>query len=269
MVGRDRPLPPRHDASLAQPSRRFPVNLILFERTEVDRPLARSDPRAQHLCDVLRRRPGDTFDAGMVDGPRGKGTVCTIGAHELELTFVWGGPPPPGDPLTLVLGLPRPQTARKILQEATTLGVQALHFVRTERSEPQYAQSSLWSTGEWRRHVLAGVAQAFATRLPVVTWDRDLASILESSRVEGSLGSPLCSIALDNYEATVRLGACDVPPAARIWLALGPERGWGPSDRDRLRESGFTLAHLGERVLRAETAVVASLAILRSRAGWI
>lgn len=248
---------------------RLPVNLILFEPAEVDRPLSRTDPRAQHLCEVLRRQPGDTFDAGLIDGPRGKGTVRAIGAEALELSFVWGGPPPPGEPLTLVLGLPRPQTARKILQEATTLGVQALHFVRTERSEPQYAQSSLWSTGEWRRHVLAGVAQAFATRLPVVTWDRDLATVLDAACVDASTVLPRCGIALDNYEATVRLGACDVPPAAPIWLALGPERGWGPTDRDRLRRCGFTLAHLGERVLRAETAVVASLAILRSRAGWI
>lgn len=186
-------------------------------------------------------------------------------AHELELLVSLGRAAATGGPTDLGPRAAPPADSRKILQEATTLGVQALHFVRTERSEPQYAQSSLWSTGEWR-HVLAGVAQAFATRLPVVTWDRDLASILESSRVEGSLGSPLCSIALDNYEATVRLGACDVPPATRIWLALGPERGWGPSDRDRLRESGFPLAHLGERVLRAETAVVASrFAILRSR----
>ncbi|MFO1451455.1 MAG: RsmE family RNA methyltransferase [Opitutaceae bacterium] len=245
------------------------MNLILFDADELDRPLARTDPRAQHLCEVLRRQPGDRFDVGMVNGPRGKGTLVSQTDQVLELSFVWGPMPPPLDPLTLVLGLPRPQTARKVLQEATTLGVEALHFVQTERAEAQYAQSSLWSSGEWRRHVLAGVAQAFDTRVPKVTWGRSLSTLLDEveSSCDGTTG--VSRIALDNYEASVRLGACEVSPVSRIWLALGPERGWGPADRSALREHGFVLAHLGERVLRAETAVVASLAILRSRAGWI
>jgi len=32
---------------------------------------------------------------------------------------------------------------------------------------------------------------------------------------------------------------------------------------------GFTLVHLGPRVLRTETAVVAALAIARARLGWM
>jgi len=67
----------------------------------------------------------------------------------------------------------------------------------------------------------------------------------------------------------VRFGACEFGTGRRVILALGPERGWGPADRAELRGHGFTLAHLGERVLRAETAVVAALAILRARAGLI
>jgi RsmE family RNA methyltransferase len=51
-------------------------------------------------------------------------------------------------------------------------------------------------------------------------------------------------------------------------LAIGPERGWGPRDRDGLRAAGFALAHLGPRVLRSETAVVAALAILRADLGF-
>jgi len=248
------------------------VNLILFEPTELGRPLPRQDPRAQHLCDVLRRRPGDTFDVGVVDGPRGKGTLLEVGAEALTLSFVWGAPLPPLDPLELLVGLPRPQTARKILQEATTLGVTALHFVVTERGEPQYAQSTLWSSGEWRRHVLAGAAQAFDPRLPLVTWGQTLAATIATRlppAAENASVDPPRLLALDNYEASVRFGACEIGPARRVILALGPERGWGPGDRAELRRHGFTLAHLGERVLRAETAVVAALAILRARSGLI
>jgi RsmE family RNA methyltransferase len=52
-------------------------------------------------------------------------------------------------------------------------------------------------------------------------------------------------------------------------LALGPERGWGPADRAALRAHGFTLVHLGPRVLRSETAVVAALTLVRAQLGLI
>ena len=48
-------------------------------------------------------------------------------------------------------------------------------------------------------------------------------------------------------------------------LALGPERGWSARDRDALRSAGFTLVHLGQRVLRLETAVVAATAIVKAQ----
>jgi 16S rRNA (uracil1498-N3)-methyltransferase len=240
------------------------VNLILFERDETERPLRRDDVRAAHLIEILRRKEGDSFDAGLVDGPRGKGTVAAIGPEALTLTFAWGAEPPPLDPIVLIVGLPRPQTARKLLQEAAALGVRALHFAATEKGEPGYAHSALWRKGEWRRHLVAGAEQAFDTRLPAVTHGRPLAAILDG------LGEEDLRVALDNYEAPLALGTCPLPghpPAAA--LALGPERGWSAAERDLLRSRGFAFAHLGARVLRAETAAVAALAILKSRLGWI
>ncbi|MFI5337188.1 MAG: RsmE family RNA methyltransferase [Opitutales bacterium] len=50
-------------------------------------------------------------------------------------------------------------------------------------------------------------------------------------------------------------------------MAFGPERGWSADERRQLRAAGFTFAHLGSRVLRLETAVVAALAVLKARRG--
>ncbi|MBC7365356.1 MAG: 16S rRNA (uracil(1498)-N(3))-methyltransferase, partial [Undibacterium sp.] len=115
------------------------MNLILFEPAEIAAPLPRTDPRAEHILKILRRQIGDTFDVGLVDGPLGKGTLTALSAETLTLTFAWGPPPPLADPITLLLGLPRPQTASDILRDATTLGVGTLHFVATDRSDPNYA----------------------------------------------------------------------------------------------------------------------------------
>ena len=236
------------------------LNLILFEPAELNQPLPLRDARALHLLDVLRCREGAAFDAGIVDGPRGKGTLVAVGAESLTLSFAWGGEPPPLAPISIIVGLPRPQTARKILQEATTLGVGAMQFVATEKCEASYAQSTLWSSGEWRRHLIAGAEQAFDTRLPQVAWGRTLAEALAAAQA-GAL-----RIALDHYEASAALG--DLPlgdkPQGAV-LAFGPERGWSGKDRDWLRASGFTLAHLGTRVLRTETAVVAAVALVKAR----
>lgn len=235
------------------------MNLILFEPAEIGRPLPLADPRAVHLLKTLRRQKGDSFDAGLVNGPKGKGTVVAMDAPALTLTFTWGEMPPPLDPITLILGLPRPQTARKILAEATALGVQALHFVRTEKGEPNYGQSTLWSSGEWRRHLIAGAEQAFDTRLPAITFDLSLAKALTSVDQADS------RIALDNYESPGPLSRVSVH--APVVLAFGPERGWAAQERELLRTRKFAFAHLGSRVLRTETAVVAAVSLVKASLG--
>jgi RsmE family RNA methyltransferase len=239
----------------------FPVNLILFEPAELSVPLPRTDPRAVHVLKVLRRSVGDTFDAGLVNGPRGKGTVAAISADTLTLTFSWETAVPTPEPISLLIGLPRPQTARDILREATSLGAGALHFFRSEKGEASYAQSTLWSSGEWRRYLITGAEQAFDTRLPAVTSGQSLAEVI------AALPSGVTRIALDNYESPQPLSA--VPLASPVALAFGPERGWSAGERDLLRARGFAFAHLGTRVLRSETAVIAALAVVRSRLGLL
>ena len=240
---------------------RPPVNLILFTIAEIARPLPRTDPRAQHLLDVLQRQPGDTFDAGLRDGPRGKGTVVAVSPSGLTLEFQWGDPPPPLDDLTLIIGLPRPQTARKILREATALGLARLHFVVTARGEAAYAQSTLWTSGEWERQLVNGAEQAFCTRLPVVTYGHTLTEVLPT------LPSPGARLALDNYEAPEALSQSHLLSEMSVVLAFGSERGWTAAERDQLHAAQFAFVHLGSRVLRVETAVVAAIAIVKARRG--
>jgi RsmE family RNA methyltransferase len=232
------------------------VNLILFEPAEVDRPLSLDDPRARHVLGVLRLRPGDSFDAGIVEGLRGKATIDAVDRAVLHLRFEWREHPPPLEPVTLLIGLPRPQTARKVLEEATSLGVSEMHFVVTGRGEAGYASSRLWTTGEWRRHLLAGAQQAFTTRLPTVTWGDSLSNALAGLDPGGM------RLALDNYESPSRLGATAVEPP--VVIAIGPERGWTAEERTQLREAGFRFVHLGDRVLRVETACVAAITLVRA-----
>jgi RsmE family RNA methyltransferase len=237
------------------------VNLILFSAEEISRPLPRTDPRAQHLLAVLQRQPGETFDAGLRDGPRGKGTVIAVSPLDLTLKFRWGEPPPPLDALTLIIGLPRPQTARKILREATALGVARLHFISCGRGEAAYAQSTLWTSGEWARQLASGAEQAFCTRLPALSHGHTLTDVLTALPSNGA------RLALDHYEAPQALSQFHLSSEMSVALAFGPERGWTAVERDHLRAARFDFVHLGSRVLRVETAVVAAIAIVKARRG--
>lgn len=240
------------------------MNIILFSPAEVQLPLPGNDARSRHILTVLRRRPGDGFDVGLINGPRGKAILESIGADgSLALAFAWGEAPPPLAPIRLIVGLPRPQTARDILREGAAIGVAALDFVRTERGEPGYVHSSLWSSREWETLLVAGAAQAFCTRLPVVRHGQPLAGTVEA------LPADVTRIALDHYEAAGALGRVGLPEGREIVLALGAERGWSPAERNLLRQHGFTFAHLGERVLRTETACIAAVAVLKARLGLL
>lgn len=242
------------------------MNIVLFKDSEVLQPLPRRDPRAEHILRVLRRTVGDDFDAGLINGPRGKAAVQAITPTHLALSFTWAEPPPPPPPTGLAVGFPRPQTARDILRDATTLGATELSFVRTHRCDPNYAKSSLWLSGEWQRHLITGAAQAFDTFIPRTRWDQNLQSTLNEWRPAGQE-----LIALDVYGEHPHLATWTVPdPARGCALFIGPERGWDAVDRAELEAAGAKWFSLGPRVLRTETAVVAGLSLInaaRARAG--
>ncbi|MGH8017639.1 MAG: 16S rRNA (uracil(1498)-N(3))-methyltransferase, partial [Opitutaceae bacterium] len=225
-------------------------------------PLPPNDPRHAHIRRVLRRGVGDSFDCGLINAARGKAIVTNDTAAGLRLEFQWGDKPPSLDPITLLIGLPRPQTARKILRELTALGVARMHFFQSAKGEPSYAASSLWGSGEVRRHLIEGAQQAFCTRLPEVAVFPKLGAAIDAAPATN------LRTAMDVYEGNVSVASLPLPDADAT-IALGPERGSDAREREILRQRGFTLAHLGRRVLRSETACVAAVAILKARLGLL
>lgn len=236
------------------------MNLILFEPEEVGRIVPPEDPRSVHIRTVLKRKVGQTFDCGIINGPRGIATLVSDSADGIGVRVELGETPPALDPVWLLIGLPRPQTARKILFEATAMGVQKLLFFRAEKSEPSYAKSSLWVDGTVRRLLIAGAEQAFCTRLPEVSVLESLDAALPETRTCRT------KLALDNYEPSIAFSRIQKINPTTV-VAIGPERGWSSAERCILQENGFTFAHLGPRVLRAETASIAAVALIKDQLG--
>jgi 16S rRNA (uracil1498-N3)-methyltransferase len=53
----------------------------------------------------------------------------------------------------------------------------------------------------------------------------------------------------------------DIPHADSVTLAVGPEGGWSARELALAEANGFLPVHLGNRILRTETAAVAAVAL--------
>lgn len=257
------------------------MNLILFDKDEIiprdessafEITLKLTDPRAVHILKILKGTNGSLFDAGIINDKRGKAVIDSITGENIQLSFTPEAEPVGLTPLTLLLGLSRPPTVKKVLKEATALGVARFILCGTENSERSYRDSNALKPDKIREVLLEGVQQAVCTMLPETTVEHSLRCAIEAV-TPAQPGTLL--IALDNYEATISLTDFwqNNRPAGRTEsetvLAVGSERGWTNKERDRLRNAGFTLCSLGPRVLRTETASIAGTAVCLSGMGLI
>jgi len=229
------------------------MNLVLITPDEAATGLPSADVRARHLRETVGLAVGGSFHVGVEDGLRG---IATITALAPKLTFViaWEKSPQARLPLTVLVGLPRPQTAKKVLHDLASLGAARIVFFAAAKGDPGYLTSSLWKDGEWREHVLKGTEQACSTLVPEVTRVGSLAEAV------ALVAADAWKVALDPYAATAtpELSA----PAEAAVLAIGPERGFAETERATLRAAGFTFAHLGDRILRVEAAALVGGALL-------
>lgn len=243
------------------------MNIVLFETEEWTQPLVASDVRARHLTEILKLSPGDRFAAGEVGGP--VGTLEFAGYTGEALIFArpeWTTPAPAPSRVRILVGTPRPPTARRLLKDLTTLGAAELHFVATDLGDKAYLMSSLWEDGEYRKNLWEGAAQTRTTLLPKVERHTGLRKALTAIEAEG----PSTRVwfdeggeAWDKHQAHFAVGT-----GGPLWLALGPERGWSPAERTLLTDRGWLMAGLGPRVLRTETASAVSLGLAVMK-GWV
>ena len=154
------------------------MNLMLLEEEADELSLKRDDPRAIHIVEILGMGEGDSLDIGVINGPRGKARIERADDKQITLSLVFGELPPPPPPIHLLVGMCRPQTARKILREVTALGVRRIVFFEGTRSDRSYAKSRLWTTGEWKRHLKEGAEQAFHTQIPEIDWKESLSGAI-------------------------------------------------------------------------------------------
>jgi 16S rRNA (uracil1498-N3)-methyltransferase len=236
-------------------------------RAFVDRPLATGDAfalpedAATHLVRVLRLREGDDCVLFNGDGHDYAATLETANKREVRVRVtgvtVVGNESPLR--ITLLQGIARGEKMDWILQKATELGVAGFMPVSSERSEVRLdAERADKRVAHWRSVVRSACEQSGRAVVPAVTAPRSLAAALESLPDSARL-------LLDPF-ADRAIGTLELQGNGCV-LAIGPEGGWSPRDREQLQAANFVGLRLGPRILRTETAGLAAIAALQAGFG--
>jgi 16S rRNA (uracil1498-N3)-methyltransferase len=218
---------------------------------------------AVHLSRVLRLGVGDAFVVFNGDGRDYPARIVALGKRELRVAVGDGVPVDNESPrtITLLQGVARGEKMDLILQKATELGVSAVVPLWSQRSEVKLDEArGAKRLAHWRGVVAAACEQSGRARVPGVAAPLPLGDALRALPESG------LRLILDP-DGEHRLSTLDIDPGMPLVLAVGPEGGWSPQDRDTLRAHGFRGLRLGPRVLRTETAGLAAIAALQARLG--
>jgi RsmE family RNA methyltransferase len=235
------------------------VNLLLFDPGEVDADglVVLRDEHARHVRSVLRATTGQPLRIGIVDGPIGTGLIERLDDRAATLRCAFSHVPP-RPRLDLLLALPRPKVLRRLWAQIAALGVGRIILSNAAGVERDYFDTHLLEARVYRPLLVEGLQQARDTRLPIVTIHRQFRKLVEDELDTASTAD--CRLVADPQ--------CDRPlstavpaAAARLMLAVGPERGWNEFELALLHAHGFASAGLGPRTLRSDTACLALLAV--------
>ena len=236
-------------------------------RSFVERPLRAGDTvalpedAAAHLVRVLRLQVGDACVLFNGDGFDYDARLVSAGKREAQAEIVGARRIDNESPLRIVLlqGIARGEKMDLILQKATELGVTRILPVDSERSEVKLdAQRAAKRLAHWRQVVVSACEQSGRAVVPEVVAPQPLGAGAAQREGRGFLLDPFADSTLARLQGS-GLQACT--------LAIGPEGGWSPRDREQLAAAGYAGLRLGPRVLRTETAGLAAIAALQAMAG--
>lgn len=235
------------------------MNLFLLSPSDVNgsRAVLRGH-QARHALAVLRAQVGDGLRIGLLNGPRGTGVVVKSSAEEVELECSFDTAIPPRPAVDLLLALPRPKVMKRLWAQLAALGVKRIILTNAARVERNYFDTHILDPAFYTPLLLEGLQQAQDTHLPDISIHRQFKPLIEDE--------------LDSFttEDAARLLADPASPGGltlaagiqRALLAVGPEGGWVPYERELLARRGFTPFGLGARTLRSDTACVALLSVV-------
>jgi 16S rRNA (uracil1498-N3)-methyltransferase len=219
------------------------------------------EDEGQHLARVLRLREGDPV--AIFDG-RGRevlARVASIAARRVSVKVVEPrmSAPEPRVAVTLAQALLKSDKMDRVIRDAVMLGVAAVQpFVSRRTDVPMKAVKQGSRHERWDRTVIASVKQSGRAVVPAVLDTVDFGGLLRSSagRLRLMFVEPRAASVAD-------VSSLEGQRPSEAIVLIGPEGGWDPQELQEAAAAGVTLLSFGGRVLRADAAGAAVIAVLR------
>jgi 16S rRNA (uracil1498-N3)-methyltransferase len=257
---------------------------------------------AEHLGRVLRAEPGQMYE--LSDGQRvwlgriERVALAKRGENRVDFALV--------EPIAirelfvqidLLLSLVKFDRFEWCLEKATELGVREVIPLAAARTDKPLVAAASKRNVRWEKILLESAQQSRRLGPPLirepVSPEKAFAQCSAAARIvlserpgapslRAALGkslggrssavpeswTKLREFSFDNQaERNREASAPEVNQLTSAALAIGPEGGWTDAEIAAAKAAGFAEASLGESILRTETAVLASMAVLRFALG--
>jgi len=216
--------------------------------------------QALHLARVLRAERGQVFDV-VASGFLHRAEITAVSPERVDFVLHEELESDAALPLHLYLAVFKFDHLEWAIEKATELGVARITPVLARRTEKHLAQASAKRVERWRRIAHEASQQSRRTSVPEIS---DPVALKMALANEVAARRILLSETEQSATLSQSLGA--PRPDSETWdsatsLAIGPEGGWTAEEMQLFTQHGWTHVTLGPRILRAETAAIAAIAI--------
>lgn len=208
---------------------------------------------AHHAGRVLRLRAGESITVADGSGRVLEAVVTDVGrvvrADVTTTTLVT----PPRPSLTLYQAVPKGDRMDDVVSKAVEIGVRRIVPFLAERTVVRWDERKRQKARErWTAVARAAAKQSRSSYLT------SIGDVCDGLRVEET--APV--VGLHEGASTRLREALPSEPPDELVVVVGPEGGLSPVEVEHLRSRGATLATLGDRILRTETAGLVAAAII-------
>ena len=223
-------------------------------------------PVAARHVQVLRFQPGQAVMLFNGLGPEEgefTATIDSMGRSDVQVTVGAFNPTQREAPRTvhLAVGMPANERMDWLVEKATELGVASIQPLMTERSVLRLSgERADKKRAHWQGIAVAACEQCGRNRVPLIHAPAALSDWLKT---RGQTESTRLLLSLqDGSQPLVKAVVNAVGTASALTFLSGPEGGLSATEEALAAAKGFAAVTLGPRVLRAETAPLACLALV-------
>lgn len=218
-----------------------------------------------HALRVLRLKQGDSIILFNGNGGEFLAEIISIDKNTSTIKIKQHTAYERESPLTITLAqaICANEKMDWIIQKAVELGVSCIQPIATTRSVVRLSNDrAIKRTQHWQQILIAACEQCGRNRIPIVLPPLPLPHWLGDKKI-CELPSETNFILLPHAEK--KLSDFTKPPdTGALTLLVGPEGGFTPEEAKAATLANFTPLRIGERILRTETAALATIAAMQT-----